>query len=137
MPITSRTVFGNDEFLSAAEILKEIQTMGDLESIPALQGDGPALLFRLPRAKGTIGVIPAVTNHFCGGCNRLRLTSDGRLKPCLFHQNELDLRSVLRSGAGDEEIRRELIRAVTSKPERHGLGEGTTGNTRGMNSIGG
>ncbi len=97
--------------------------------------DGPATMFSLAGAMGRIGVIDPVTGHFCGTCNRLRLTARGALRPCLLSSNEIDLKSVLRSG-GDKSAIAEIIRgAVHSKPVGRALRLSALAD--GMNSIGG
>ena len=86
-----------------------------------MRKNGPSKYFRLAGAKGVIGFISALTHHFCEDCNRLRLTADGKLRPCLFSETEIDLRSVLRTGASDAEIERLLKLAVEIKPGGHNL----------------
>jgi len=86
-------------------------------------GNGPARVFRLPRAKGTLGFITPVSQHFCPTCNRLRLTADGKLRPCLLTDGEVDVMSALRSNASDAQVQALLARAVENKPERHRLNE--------------
>jgi cyclic pyranopterin phosphate synthase len=80
-----------------------------------------------------------MSNHFCGECNRLRLTSEGFLKLCLYHDDGLDLRRMMRQGAGDAEIEEEMINAIHNKPERHYFGEKTciNGGIEAMPRIGG
>ncbi len=92
-----------------------------LEQTQAPAGNGPAAVFRLPGAQGTLGFISPVSQHFCPTCNRLRLTADGRLRPCLLADSEVDVRTPLRQNATDEELRALIARAVCSKPERHHL----------------
>ena len=89
----------------------------------AVPGNGPARVFRLPNAKGTLGFITPVSQHFCPTCNRLRLTADGKLRPCLLTDGEVDVMSALRSKASDAEVQALLARAVENKPERHRLNE--------------
>jgi cyclic pyranopterin phosphate synthase len=89
----------------------------------AVQGNGPARVFRLPNAKGTLGFITPVSQHFCPTCNRLRLTADGKLRPCLLTDGEVDVMSALRSKASEAEVQALLARAVENKPERHRLNE--------------
>jgi cyclic pyranopterin phosphate synthase len=110
--------------------------LGDLapvarESAPG--GWGPAHYYRFPGAQGTIGVISPLSHHFCGECNRLRLTADGRLRTCLFSDDELDVRTVLRTGS-DEDVRDVIQRALRAKPEGHDQRHGTV---RRMSQIGG
>ncbi len=111
--------------------------LGPLEADRKLRGNGPARYYRLPGASGTIGFISPVSEHFCYQCNRLRLTSDGKLRPCLLSDHEVDLRGPLRKGASMEEIQRLLIKAIREKPEGHQLGDHTHPKDRGMFQIGG
>ena len=102
-----------------------------------LLGGGPARYYRLPGATGTIGFISAVSQHFCATCNRLRLTADGRLRPCLLSDIELDIRAPLRAGATLEQVQELLRRAVALKPAGHRLSEGLSPHRRTMSQIGG
>ncbi len=113
------------------------QTLGPLEPQQASPGGGPARYYRLPGAEGTIGLISAVSEHFCTGCNRLRLSADGRLRPCLLSDAELDLRAILRNGADDEQLRTLLLRAIREKPRGHQLEQGHFPHHRTMSQIGG
>ena len=98
-------------------------------------GGGPAKYYKFPGAQGTVGFITAMSNHFCRECNRLRLTADGKIRPCLFSDLELDVRAALRGENPDEEVRKILYQAVGIKPEEHDdSGEGTD---RRMSQIGG
>ena len=107
-----------------------------LEALPELEPvgtDGVAETYRLPGAAGTVGVIRALSHSFCAGCNRLRLTSDGRLKPCLHSDAEFSLR-----GLHGEALRQAVLDAAAAKPPRHFLLEqGRSGTRRGMYEIGG
>jgi len=108
-----------------SEIKQRIETLGELEPSPS-SGGGPARYFRLPGARGTIGFISPVSEHFCRACNRLRLTADGKLRPCLFSDTEIDLREPLRQGATADDIKRLIQEAASCKPEGHKLGAGIT-----------
>ncbi|MDP3878748.1 MAG: GTP 3',8-cyclase MoaA [Dehalococcoidales bacterium] len=119
------------------EIQEQIQSLGKLEPYVDETGGGPAKYFRLPGAKGTIGFISAMTEHFCRTCNRLRLTADGQLRPCLLDDDEIDLREVLRNGASPDELKRLIQQAVTVKRERHHLNEELAPEKRPMRQIGG
>lgn len=99
--------------------------------------NGPARTFRLAGAPGTVGFISQISNDFCSSCNRLRLTHDGYLRPCLMSDGELDLRTPLRDGASDEDLRELFRYVVAHKPERHYLAEGQRVVGRGMSQIGG
>jgi cyclic pyranopterin phosphate synthase len=124
-------------FVSAAELRDSIEErFGPLE--PAeVQTNGPARSYRIPGAVGTIGFISQISFDFCEKCNRLRLTHDGFLRPCLMSDGELDLRTVLRSGASDEELANLIRHVVEHKPERHYLASGQVVKGRGMSQIGG
>ncbi|MGC9194821.1 MAG: GTP 3',8-cyclase MoaA [Syntrophobacteraceae bacterium] len=110
-------------FLPASQILERLRPLGRLEQSSAGEAHGPALHYAFKGALGKIGIISAVSNHFCSRCNRLRLTADGKLKTCLFSADETDLRLLLRTGAKDGEIAAAILSAVHKKPERHHLGD--------------
>ncbi len=122
---------------SVKEMRKRIETLGKLEPWKVEVGNGPAKYFRLPGAKGTVGFITPVTEHFCYQCNRLRLTADGKLRPCLLSEQEIDLREAVRSGASHEEIKRLIEKAIACKPERHYLAEGKKQKGRPFSQVGG
>lgn len=123
MPLGETAQTALTEYISSQEIRAQIEVhMGTLE--PAeVPGNGPARYWRLPGASGTLGFISAISEHFCAHCNRLRLTSDGRLVPCLFADLEFDLRGPLRAGADDAALRDIFLQAITAKPDRHHLDE--------------
>jgi len=125
------------QFVPASEMRERLSELGPLEDTEQLRGSGPARYFRLPGAEGTIGFISPVSEHFCFGCNRLRLTADGRLRPCLLSDDDIDLRAQLRRGATNRELQDLIVRAVEAKPERHRLHEGISARGRGMAQIGG
>jgi cyclic pyranopterin phosphate synthase len=106
-------------------------------STPSVTGNGPARIFRLPGAQGTVGFITPVSQHFCPTCNRLRLTSDGKLRPCLLADGEVDVIGTLRAGESMEQVQTLLQRAVGNKPERHRLDEDIAPQERVMAQIGG
>jgi cyclic pyranopterin phosphate synthase len=95
----------------------------DLTPDASERGFGPARYYKSDKLKGGVGLIAAFGSHFCAGCNRLRLTSEGFLKLCLYHDDGLDLRSMMRQGAGDAEIEGAMINTIQKKPERHYFGE--------------
>ncbi|HVT11153.1 MAG TPA: GTP 3',8-cyclase MoaA [Fimbriimonadaceae bacterium] len=124
-------------FLSADEARHRIErAMGAMEEAD-VRTNGPARSFRIPGAKGTVGFISQITHDFCERCNRIRLTSDGFLRPCLMSDGELDLRTPLRSGASEEDLAELFLHVVEHKPERHYLAEGQKVVGRGMSQIGG
>jgi cyclic pyranopterin phosphate synthase len=108
------------------------------ELIPAdIPTNGPARTYRLEGALGTVGFISQISNDLCSRCNRLRLTADGQLRPCLMSDGEVDLRGPLRAGESDLEIAERILEVVAHKPERHYLAEGQKVLGRGMSQIGG
>lgn len=136
MPFGTNSVPNPPDSFSALKALDSIRkVVGALEPVARGSLDGPATMFKLKGAKGRIGIIDAVTGHFCGTCNRLRLTARGTLRPCLLSPREIDLRSALRRGASREELTQIIRQAVLSKP----LGQpaSRTELKDGMNMIGG
>lgn len=116
---------GEVDFAPTAEVQNRIGSLGKLEPRMPPTGNGPAAYYRLPGARGTIGFItPLSEPSFCSRCNRLRLSADGKLRPCLLSDDEIDLRTPLRSNAPLSELKRLVLEAVASKPERHHLKEG-------------
>ena len=136
MPMVGNQDEGNERFISIPEIRERIETLGTLEP-GKLDGNGPARYYRLLGAKGTIGFISPVSEHFCFQCNRLRLTADGKLRPCLLADDEIDLRNPLRRGASTDDLKILLRQAIDSKPECHNLKLGVTATGRSMCQIGG
>lgn len=138
MPVGAGVYWSGDGVVSSMEIRARIEeALGPLTPIPAEAGIGPARYYRLPGAAGTVGFISAITEHFCRFCNRLRLTSDGRLLPCLLSNATIDLRTPLRHGATDEELRALFMQAVIAKPRGHTLAEGVLPSSLPMSHIGG
>ncbi len=138
MPIGKSTVWSGDGYISGGEMRGWIEKeLAQLKPFKLKSGCGPARYYRLPDALGTIGFIDPISQHFCYRCNRLRLTADGRLRPCLLSDYELDLRTPLREGAGLDEIRALLLQAIHAKPERHHLDEHIAPQGRTMSEIGG
>ena len=124
MPIGESTRWNADTFISTDEIMARISTLGDLIPLEKGRNDGPAQVFRLgDTAAGTLGFISPLSHHFCNRCNRLRLTSAGTLRSCLLHDDEVDLRAVLRSDPGDAAIREAMLTAIRTKPQGHQLEE--------------
>lgn len=118
MPSGSVDFWNPERYITTNEIKSIIETIAPLTPV-RLRKNGPSKYFRLKGATGVVGFISALTHHFCEDCNRLRLTADGKLRPCLFSETEIDLRSSLRSGAPDSEIERLLRLSVEVKPKGH------------------
>jgi len=119
MPSGSGEEWKDGNILTIPEIKKRLEEMGRLIPIPSDQWDGPARRFRLEGAMGEIGLIGPVSDHFCEACNRLRLTPDGKIRTCLFSDEEIDVKAFLRNGGSDEDLRNQLLVALKTKPERH------------------
>jgi cyclic pyranopterin phosphate synthase len=130
---------GVAEFVPSIELRQHISLLGKLEPCASVTGNGPAIYYRLAGAKGTIGFITPLTEHsFCSRCNRMRLTPDGKLRPCLLAEDEVDLKMPLRNNASMEELKRLILKAVASKPEHHHLEGGNVRLVnRKMSQIGG
>jgi cyclic pyranopterin phosphate synthase len=130
---------GVAEFVPSNELRQHIGLLGKLEPCEPIAGNGPAIYDRLSGASGTIGFISPLTEpSFCSRCNRMRLTPDGKLRPCLMGEDEIDLRTPLRNNASTEELKRFILKALASKPERHHLEGGNVRIVkRTMSQIGG
>lgn len=141
MPVGSGGLIGDqwrDQVVTAEEIRRKIESaLGRLEPARISVGNGPARYYRLPGAQGTLGFITPISEHFCYRCNRMRLTADGQLRPCLVSDEEIDLRTPLRRGAGVEEIKGLLLKGVESKPREHHLTESFSPRRRTMSQLGG
>ena len=130
---------GVAEFVPSVELRQHISLLGKLEPCTSITGNGPAIYYRLLGAKGTIGFISPLTElSFCSRCNRMRLTPDGKLRPCLLGEDEIDLKIPLRNNASMEELKRLILKAIASKPEHHHLEGGDVRLVkRKMSQIGG
>ncbi|MDR0906362.1 MAG: GTP 3',8-cyclase MoaA [Oscillospiraceae bacterium] len=126
MPIGETAEWARPRFLPNSAVLKAVPELTECGS------DGVARLYRLPDADGTVGLISPVSSHFCPDCNRIRVTADGKLKPCLHSATEINLRG-LRGKALTDAIKN----AILIKPQRHRIDEGASGSLRNMNAIGG
>lgn len=132
--------WGPADVVPAKEIIETISAQAQSIGLGSLQpaiatpdGWGPAQYYRFPGAQGTVGVISAISNHFCASCNRLRLTADGKIKPCLFSDTEYDIRSALRKGS-EEEVLSVFKAALFHKPSGH---KHRVGTRRMMSQVGG
>ena len=138
MPLDGVFDVAQERLVPSAETRALIQAQwGQLTPEPHDNPADPARPYRLPHARGTVGFISSVTENFCAGCNRMRLTSEGKLRLCLLRSDELDLRPLLRAGASDAELRAALREGVWRKPWGHGLQDGVLPVGRGMSQIGG
>jgi cyclic pyranopterin phosphate synthase len=124
-------------FVAASDMKQTIERLGKLEPYLSSVGNGPAKYFKLPGAKGTIGFITPISEHFCFNCNRLRLTADGKLRPCLLSAYEVDLRGPLRAGVDAEGLKKLIEEAVANKPRQHHIAEGEVPRQRPFSQVGG
>ncbi len=124
------------QVLPAAEILAALRARYPLVPVAPESLSGPCRVFLLPRG-GRVGVISPLSDHFCGGCNRLRLTASGSLRGCLFSQDETDLKGLLRGGVDDQVLASAIRDVVAQKPRAHHLGEPLDRHGIPMNRIGG
>jgi cyclic pyranopterin phosphate synthase len=127
-----------EKVVTAQEIRRDIESaLGQLTPARASVGNGPARYYRLPGAQGTLGFITPISEHFCYRCNRMRLTADGQLRPCLLSDEEIDLRTPLRGGAAVAEIKELLLQGVENKPREHRLADSIRPQQRTMSQLGG
>jgi cyclic pyranopterin phosphate synthase len=119
MPIGRDSDWTPEKYISSDEIKSKLKTFGPLYNIPRSINDGPAERYRFESAEGEIGFISALSHHFCPSCNRLRLTADGKLRPCLFADDEVDIKTPLRNGCSQEDLRGLFQQAIARKPRRH------------------
>jgi cyclic pyranopterin phosphate synthase len=138
MPVSTQDVLRDETFLSAGSALRLIEKLyGTLAPLPSFRTNGPATYYQIPGRDQKIGFIGAMTNlHFCESCDKLRLTSDGKLRPCLGSFLEFDLRALLRDGCADDDLARFILNTVARKPKEHDFRHNYQPNRR-MIAIGG
>jgi cyclic pyranopterin phosphate synthase len=132
MPTGSNLDLSTNNFVSCQDALVRIRRMGDIEPVDGPAGNGPATYFRFPGAAGTVGVITPMSHNYCDRCNRMRLTADGQLRPCLFGSIQTNLRDPLRAGADLVPLIEETLRI---KPERHYLIQGSDAGSGGLVAL--
>jgi cyclic pyranopterin phosphate synthase len=138
MPLDAEGQWGRSQVVSGREVLERISVVWPLEAIHAPHDSSPATRFRFADGLGEIGLISSVSEPFCGACDRLRLTADGALRNCLFSDDEISVRNVLRSGGTDADLALLFRKAVWAKFPGHGINdEGFISPTRSMSMIGG
>ena len=138
MPSGEGQTWKPEDVLTIDQIRRQIEKFGPLSRVDSESHNGPAVTYRWKGARGQIGFISPISRHFCEQCNRLRLTSDGKLRPCLFSDDEVDLKAYLRNGYDDRKLSEFLMLTLKTKPRGHAI------NThyfkkcqRSMSSIGG
>jgi len=135
MPVGEMAGLTWEHVVPTAELLDRIAALGPLTPGEGpTRGNGPAAYYRYPGAPGSVGVITPMTHTYCGSCNRVRLTADGRLRTCLFGDHEVNLRDPLRAGEPLEPLFR---RALAEKPKEHHLLQMQVGGLRALSQVGG
>ena len=132
MPTESNLELSASNFLSCDEALAAVSRVHALEPVPGPPGNGPATYFSFPGARGTIGVITPMSHNFCSRCNRMRLTADGQLRPCLFGTIQTPLRDALRRR---EDLRPLIEETLRIKPEKHLLVQGSSVGSGGLIAL--
>jgi len=124
MPIGKGSVWNKDNYISAADIQSIISRRYSLKVLPDGRSSGPARVYSIENGAGLdgrVGFISPISHHFCDNCNRLRLTSEGRLRACLLHDGDTDLKKILRDGGDDTEIEMAIRDTILYKPKGHGI----------------
>lgn len=117
MPIGNKQLFGEKAWISSEELRHRIRRKWGLEE-SAVNGNGPADVFQIPHARGTLGFISQMSECFCDRCNRVRLSADGWLRPCLLNETgQIDLKTALRSGAKTSDLQSRVAQLLAIKPE--------------------
>lgn len=119
MPLGAAGPLHASRYLSASQARAWCEALGDLQPVKPAGEAGPAQVFRLKRARGTVGFISPISNMFCASCNRLRLTSDGWLRPCLDHRGGVDVKPALAADDPDAALATLVREAVSRKPAAH------------------
>ncbi|HIF38833.1 MAG TPA: GTP 3',8-cyclase MoaA [Gemmatimonadetes bacterium] len=132
MPTGSNLDLSAKSFVSCQEVLSRLRSISELHPVTGPVGNGPATYFKFPEAKGTVGVITPMSHNFCDRCNRMRLTADGQLRPCLFGDIQTNLRDALRETRDIVPLIEETLRI---KPERHHLIQGSMEGSGGLVAL--
>jgi len=140
MPTQGHTIENHHSlFFPMSEMVNRVKLIGNLQLEAKTESFGPAKLCSFPQAAGKIGFIAPLSRHFCGTCNRLRLTADGKLRACLFSEKEIDIKGSLRKDASIEDLALIFNQAIREKPKCHQLNDSVPLNASGrsMRTIGG
>ncbi len=138
MPIGDLLFWNQEKLISVDEIKSKIEQEYELYEGSKIEGNGPAKYYHMQGGLGTIGFISPMSNHFCGSCNRIRMTADGSLRGCLYENAEVNLKSALLDGASDQELKNLFIKTIKNKAPRHQMNSGWgSENERKMYQIGG
>ncbi|NOX97113.1 MAG: GTP 3',8-cyclase MoaA [Nitrospirae bacterium] len=135
MPFGRNLFWEEKRFIPISEVKAHCRSFAELLPADGLPGSGPARYYRIKGGRGTMGFISPLSSPFCSRCNRLRLTSEGKLRPCLYSEKQIDLRKILRENASGEEIGSLIKLSVSNKPKEHYCGAVKV--NRAMSQIGG
>ncbi|MBO8158264.1 GTP 3',8-cyclase MoaA [Thermosyntropha sp.] len=138
MPVGDIKFWNEDKLIKSEKIKSRIEHEFELALPDKIVGSGPAKYFKLRGGQGSVGFISPMSNHFCGECNRIRLTADGKLRGCLYSKEEVDLMEAIKQNANDDELAEIFLEAINNKPRHHNFGSGWgKENERKMYQIGG
>jgi len=138
MPVGDLSFFNRDVIISTDEVKQIIEQKYALIEGKKIKGNGPAKYYEIKNGQGTVGFINPMSHQFCGECNRIRMTAEGKLRACLYDRKELDAREHLRNSASDEELVQLFTKLINMKPARHYMQDGWgDSNERKMYQIGG
>jgi cyclic pyranopterin phosphate synthase len=132
MPTGANLELSANHFISCTEALRQVEKIDALEPVAGPLGNGPAQYYSFPNAPGTIGVITPMSHNYCERCNRMRLTADGHLRPCLFGALQTNLRDPLRAG---EDLVPHIEETLRTKPEKHYLIQGSDEGSGGLVAL--
>jgi cyclic pyranopterin phosphate synthase len=120
MPLGNRDRLRAEQCIQSDQVRSVIEReFGGLAPFTRSGSAGPSDNYQISGARGVIGFISPISKHFCGTCRRLRLTADGKIRPCLLSDTEIDIKSPMRAGCADAELERQLRLALEIKPDRH------------------
>jgi cyclic pyranopterin phosphate synthase len=135
MPVGEMANLTWEHVVPSDEVLLRVSVLGAVRPADGpSRGNGPAAYYRITGAAGTIGVITPMTHTYCGSCNRVRLTADGRLRTCLYGDHEVNLRDPLRAGEPLEPL---FVKALAEKPKEHNLLQMKVGGLKALSQVGG
>ena len=123
MPVGKTNLDYGEDYMPGSQLIEIIRRRYTLEPVKnkVNKSDGPAKIFKIKGGRGEIGFINPVSDHFCSTCNRMRLTSDGKLRACLLNESEVDLKTALKENCSDAELEKLIWDAVLLKPKQHDM----------------
>ncbi|MDI6742859.1 MAG: GTP 3',8-cyclase MoaA, partial [Smithella sp.] len=123
MPVGKTNLDYGEDYMPASQLIEKISRRYELVPLKnkKKKSDGPAKIFQIKGGCGEVGFINPVSDHFCSTCNRMRLTSDGKLRACLLNEEEVDLKTALRENCSDADLEKLIWQAVLLKPEQHDI----------------